>query len=343
MISVIVPVYNTEQYVGRCIESVLDSVYEKFELILINDGSTDLSLLICNRYSEKDRRVKVINQKHMGVSAARNIGIKESQGEWIVFVDSDDRISSDFLGIVARKDFEKNDLILCDFDSHAEYRKKYIATVHSLGPYHYKSADRAELIRHLLDMRQLVKGGNTSLCSPCAKAYRKSVIDQYTIQFPEDIVICEDRIFNMEYLVRIRSCIYIQKPVYHVSKRPDSAMHTFHTDFLQNDIKYQIQLVSILRRENLLPLTEREYCSSVLSNMADVLIRGIFHPHSGRTYDENVRLCEQMQENSNYQNAMRYAGRTGRLPRKILLFFYKVKCYKLVDRLCRVSRLILNL
>lgn len=345
MISVIVPVYNTEQYVGQCIESVLVSTYKEFELILINDGSTDLSPQVCKRYSKKDRRVKFIDQKHMGVSAARNRGLEESRGKWIVFVDSDDRISSDFLGAVAQKRFERSDLLLFDFAAHVKCKRRYAVkgTAHSSAIYHYKKADRAELIRHLLDMRQLVRGGNMSLCSPCAKAYRKSVIDCYLIRFPADIAIYEDRIFNIEFLSKARSCTYIQRPVYYVNNRPDSAMHTFHIDYLQNDIRYQGLLAAALRREKLLMLAEREYCNSVLTNMADVLIRGIFNPHSERTYEENLRLCRRMQENRNYQRAMRYAQRTGGLPRRILLFFYNIKCYKIVEWICQISCRILDL
>ena len=96
-ISVIVPVYNTEKYLKQCIESILNSTYRNFEIILVNDGSTDRSEKICRYYSKKDPRVKVLNQEHSGVSTARNKGIDSSEGEWIVFVDSDDRISRGFL------------------------------------------------------------------------------------------------------------------------------------------------------------------------------------------------------------------------------------------------------
>ena len=97
MISVIFPIYNVEQQLRRSIESILDQTYEDFELILVNDGSTDSSLSICQKYEKTDSRIKVINQKNQGVSAARNTGIDNACGEWIAFVDPDDYVHPTYL------------------------------------------------------------------------------------------------------------------------------------------------------------------------------------------------------------------------------------------------------
>ena len=91
-LSVIVPIYNVEEYLANCIESILNQTFKDFELILINDGSTDNSLEICYRYRDRDKRINVINKKNGGVSSARNIGIEISKGEYIAFVDPDDDI-----------------------------------------------------------------------------------------------------------------------------------------------------------------------------------------------------------------------------------------------------------
>ena len=96
-ISVIIPVYNVEKYVGRCLDSVLKQTYNNFEIIAINDGSTDGSLEILNHYSKKDSRIKVINQENLGLSSARNNGIKISKGQYLIFVDSDDTINTKLL------------------------------------------------------------------------------------------------------------------------------------------------------------------------------------------------------------------------------------------------------
>ena len=92
MISIIVPVYNTEKYLHRCIDSVLAQTYQDFELLLIDDGSKDSSGAICDEYAAQDTRVRVFHKENGGVSSARNVGLDLAQGEWVTFVDSDDYI-----------------------------------------------------------------------------------------------------------------------------------------------------------------------------------------------------------------------------------------------------------
>lgn len=95
MLSIIVPVYNAESFIGRCIESVLNQSYKDFELILVNDGSLDSSLDVCKKYAEKDKRIVVINKKHCGVSKCRNAGLDAAKGDYITFVDSDDYVGKE--------------------------------------------------------------------------------------------------------------------------------------------------------------------------------------------------------------------------------------------------------
>ena len=90
MVSCIIPVYNTEKYLHRCIDSVLAQTYKDFELLLIDDGSTDSSGTICDEYAAKDARVRVFHKENGGVSSARNLGLYHAQGEWIIVMDSDD-------------------------------------------------------------------------------------------------------------------------------------------------------------------------------------------------------------------------------------------------------------
>ena len=97
MVSIIVPIYNVEQYISKCIESILAQTYRDFELILVDDGSTDMCGKICDEYAKQDSRVHVIHQENKGVSAARNAGISLAKGEYIMFVDSDDFITENML------------------------------------------------------------------------------------------------------------------------------------------------------------------------------------------------------------------------------------------------------
>lgn len=100
LISVIIPIYNTENYLKECLDSVCAQTYEKLEIILINDGSTDRSEQICKKYASKDNRIKVISKKNGGISDARNVGIDISHGNWLVFVDSDDVLCDDAIEVL---------------------------------------------------------------------------------------------------------------------------------------------------------------------------------------------------------------------------------------------------
>ncbi len=115
-ISIIVPVYNAEKYLSRCIDSILGQTFNNFECILINDGSLDNSPAICDDYARKDSRIRVIHQENRGVSAARNVGIDASQGKWIGFVDSDDWIEPTMYEQLYLDACKSNaDVIICSF------------------------------------------------------------------------------------------------------------------------------------------------------------------------------------------------------------------------------------
>ena len=116
LLSVIIPVYNVQEYLGRCLESVIQNTYKNLEIICINDGSTDHSFEILQEYAKKDRRFIVINQKNMGVSAARNTGLEIASGENIAFIDSDDWIHPQYFEILLKmQEICKSDISVCRY------------------------------------------------------------------------------------------------------------------------------------------------------------------------------------------------------------------------------------
>ena len=128
VVSIIVPVYNVDKYLSNCVESLINQTYSQIEIILVNDGSTDTSPAICKRYADQDKRIHMITQDNKGLSSARNSGISESCGKWIIFVDSDDALRSDAIEelVLAAKRFDadivcggysnnKNDILKLDY------------------------------------------------------------------------------------------------------------------------------------------------------------------------------------------------------------------------------------
>ena len=122
LVSIIVPVYNTEKYLSKCLNSILEQTYKNIEIILINDGSTDDSLKVCKEYEKKDKRIKLINKENEGLSATRNLGILTAKGKYIGFIDSDDFIESDMFNNLYEDMVNNNsDISICKITNSDEY------------------------------------------------------------------------------------------------------------------------------------------------------------------------------------------------------------------------------
>ena len=140
LISVIVPVYNSEKYVNRCIDSILNQTYENLEVILIDDGSSDGSLKICESWAEKDNRIKILKQKNSGVSSARNLGIENASGDYVAFVDNDDWLRPEmYETMLSLAEKEKSDVTVCKFINVDEKYNRIKIKESNLSAEHFKN------------------------------------------------------------------------------------------------------------------------------------------------------------------------------------------------------------
>lgn len=195
LVSIIVPVYNAEKYLNRCIDSILSQTMTDFELLLIDDGSKDNSGRICDEYSEKDARVRVFHKPNGGVSSARNLGLDNAKGKWITFVDADDRCSCNYLEHLLSKVDDDTDLIIsyaviCD--STGEKAEVY--------PEYRVNATNFERLFVDSDMHWHT--------SPWAKLYRASIIYENSLRFNEMMHIGEDADFLFSFML-ITDKIYV--------------------------------------------------------------------------------------------------------------------------------------
>ena len=130
MISAIVPAYNVEKYLERCVNSILIQTYENFEIILVDDGSKDQSVEICDKFAQEDNRIKVIHKENGGLSSARNAGMKIAEGKYIVFIDSDDDIEPNMFELMLQAAEEnKADFVMTDYIRILKNNKKYLETL----------------------------------------------------------------------------------------------------------------------------------------------------------------------------------------------------------------------
>ena len=233
-ISVIVPVYNVEAYLERCVESILQQTYAHFELILINDGSTDSSGQICDHLASQYENIKVYHIENAGVSNARNMGIQLATGSWVTFIDSDDFVTQDYLAtlasaaeglnvgfVIAPLHHIKNGIVT-DLPSHSE---------------------KTELWSTEETMKELLMTTRTSFF-PVAKLFKRDLLADE--KFNTNYHLAEDALFLTELLLKTRcSCVFIDKPVYFYDHREGSATtsvnrHVFDTIEVYQQIIAQV-------------------------------------------------------------------------------------------------------
>lgn len=229
LVSVIVPVFNADKYIENVIKDILIQTYDKLELILINDGSTDGSKLIMQEYAQQDGRVRIIDKKNAGQSSARNIGLNAAKGQYIRFIDADDRIPYNSIELLV-KAIEKNkdiDLVIGNYITVPEKKLVMGDTIKSgrVNPNEFQKI-------FIENVRTFYMG------VPWNKLYRKEIIDKYNIRFAEDVIWCEDFLFNINYYEKCKFFyfLYTKEGIYNYCLRESSITHTLKKQ--NNDVIY---------------------------------------------------------------------------------------------------------
>lgn len=226
LISIIVPVYNCEKYLDECIKSLLCQTYKDIEIILVDDGSTDMSSQICDGYVGFDSRVKVIHQPNSGVSAARNAGISMSSGDFITFVDADDYIADTYCEMLFSQVEEETDLVIgrtIAFNNGGEiddgYKGKSVEIFKT-------QTDKNNLYRAIFIDNPLINHyPHISTCS--AKLFRKSVLTENDISYDTSLKVYEDAVFNTRVIEASHEVKLINKKIYFYRFNPVSGSNRF--------------------------------------------------------------------------------------------------------------------
>lgn len=253
-ISVIVPVYNGEKYLRECIESILSQSFRNFELILVNDGSTDNSENICNEYVTNDNRVKVISKPNGGASSARNLGIDNSVGNYIIFCDSDDWIEKEFIEILYRNIKENN----CDIVYSGVYRDFYYDDKKIQNEVAGISEEKYIKIENLQEnLEYIMRTMSGPFLSPWGKLYKADIIRNNKLYFDTSMICYEDHDFNLKFLMKCKSLYFSKEIKYHfrgmlgnggIKKRKKNdlvyeiSMYHHQINKLLNKLKYNEEL-----------------------------------------------------------------------------------------------------
>lgn len=266
MVSIIVPVYNAQKYLGRCIESILAQMHEAFELILVNDGSKDNSLTICNEYAEKDARIKVIDKQNEGAGMARNAGLEVATGEYVFFIDADDWIAPEMLEQLLQLliSFDA-EVSICNYFIDQEDGSNSFTSPMPIEENPLITDDIPSCIGMLDQERKFPYLWN--------RIYKREIIEQNAIRFEKQFVTGQDLDFNLKYFKYVKKCVITNEPYYHYIKDGVDSLCA----------RYKAGLYGIVTELS----RRRKELYSALNMLEDTQYRKIYE----KTYVDYIRTC----------------------------------------------------
>lgn len=275
LVSIIIPVYNVDKYLSRCVESVLNQTYMNFELLLINDGSTDSSGAICDYYAAKDSRIIVCHEKNEGVSITRNKGIKKSIGKYLTFIDSDDWVENDYIeSFFLDKESENVDLIIQGLFS--DYGGGKIIT-------HFSYENSFVNLEN--ESQKIIKYNLFHDGCPVAKLFKKDIVENNNLYFDSRLNLHEDHIFILNYYLYCSKILLSSNIGYHYMRDQTFSSLTnkiqpYEKLFLASDLFFQVykKLFELFQIKN------EEYIADLLTHYGlGQRLRAVFN-----IYKQNV-------------------------------------------------------
>ena len=246
LISVIIPIYNKETYLKKCINSVINQTYKTLEIILINDGSSDNSLLICEDFLKKDERITIINQNNQGVSKARNNGLNKAKGEWVCFLDADDYLDSSCFEDLIKYSLNDN-IDVIQFGLRKWQGNNYLG----------ERRNNNYLICHTFE--ELLNSLTLTPVSACLHLVKKSLLDTNKIIFDEDMSYGEDMLFMYKVFMCAKSIVLTDKVLYN-QVLSDNSLTRSSVSYkqLKNNLDFSNRLIEYAKEKEQLTVFNKE-------------------------------------------------------------------------------------
>lgn len=305
-LSFIVPVYNAEKYLKKCVESILNQTFYDFEVIFIDDASTDKSLDILYSYAY-DTRIKIITKENEGVSLARNCGLELAKGKYIMFVDADDWINKNASKVmIDRIEKRQADVVIVPYIREFENRslkKKIYDEEESIFD---QREVKDKLFRRFIGLidNELKEPENAdALCTVWGKLYKRSIIEENNIRFQDirEIGTYEDGLFNLHYFRYVHKAVYINQYFYHYRKYNNQSITTTYNTKLYKQWNRLFDIMEEYIHNNKLP----ELYQKALNNRIalSILGQGLNIVASDKTNKEKEKLIKSILYTSRYRNA----------------------------------------
>lgn len=270
LVSVIVPVYNVERYLGECLESILGQTFRDFEVILVDDGSTDKSGSICDEYAEKDARIKVFHQKNQGVSTARNFALSKVCGEYIIFCDSDDRIDPQMLQKMYSTALGTDaDVVMCDFYMVLSTGNKYFRCST------WRNDDKVASMQKYLRFPWNVVWNIL---------IKRELCERNNLRFASSYAYCEDFNFVVKVLDRAVTVENVHEPLYYYNQlNAGSVMRHLNEKTMRSEQVMYLDIIDWFNKENALNHYIKEMSWRILKSKQELVLKTA-------TYNEYLAL-----------------------------------------------------
>lgn len=337
--SIIVPCYNTKiEYFIQCVNSIINQTYDNFEVIIVDDGSTEENVRIYQETIEKDKRFTVISQKNQGVSVSRNRGIEESKGDYIIFIDSDDYVQCDMLEKINNiiSSYENNELCDLVIFEHMEWNNKikemYIKVL--------DEEDKINIIQQLMDENNWLSCGGelNHFGSVWNKCYRKSFIVQNKIELESGIRYCEDVLFSIKSIYMSKKTVYTNYKLYNYRIYGNSTFDKYNENADKDFIKFIYKLKSLLLELRLYDKLKEAYIMKIYTSYQFVMILQMFNKGNSESIKNNTKKWksfknnEEIKEMINKINIMKL-----NLKGKIVIFSARKNLYFLTGLIYRIK------
>ena len=309
LISVIVPVYNTEKFLKKCLLSLINQSYHNLELVIVNDGSTDGSGEICEDFKKKYRNIKYIYQNNGGVSSARNKALKMCNGEFITFVDSDDWVESDYCEKLYNSIIKNNsDIALCGFNKIYDSKKE-------------KCSFSKDNVYSSSIYAKYILNPQTGFGMVAPKLIRKEIIDN---EFDSKLRIGEDALFMLQLAKNVKIVNYLDECLYNYRINSDSAVRKFNPYYVEMVHDSMNQMHKYINDSDKFKVENINIYNYITYHIFLIIINYCCHPKNDNSLKSikevcNIPLFKQSIKKSNYENLS--------ISRKAFLFFMKRKLY----------------
>ena len=329
-ISVIIPVYNVENDLDRCFCSVINQDYEDLEVILVDDGSTDSSGAMCDKYQEQYPNIKVIHQKNGGLSAARNTGLRYATGDYVSFVDSDDYLEENAYIELARY-IEENSCDMCLFGHYRETDNQKIAydVVPDKLIYSNKEEILGEFLSGVLNGRNSGKGECFTGLSVWCGLYSRTLLEEHEITFvSEKEILSEDIVFNMQAYIHSEKIAIYPKYLYHYVLRGQSLTQKYREDRFEAAVRLDSTLREVAQKNHLSELLAPAIQNCFFMNLIVCLKQEVIYEkiNSHKKAMENLKIIGNNPRTEMYLETFKPQG----MKRKIMTNALKHKRWSLL-------------